>query len=152
MKFVADAVQLAQQFRWTPSAKDLLKKGFAANEGAYGATIKLRESPIWKADSFQKHFPSSFKEGSQRSTALGLVVYLTRPQIVSSVAQRSLGEKLGIKPLDSLYQPLRLAEVDLEKWKGKKVQFSVIRMGKEVKLKGDIPKTFTPDPVNPDKK
>jgi S1-C subfamily serine protease len=148
MKYLADAVQLAQQFRWTPTANDLLKKGFAANEGAIGATLKLRESPTWKSDSFQKHFPPTFKTGNNQSTALGLTVYFTQPQIVSSVAPRSLGEKLGIKPLDSLYLPLKTVEVDLlVKWKGKKVQFNVIRLGQQVKLKGDIPKAFAPDPV-----
>jgi len=147
MKYLMDAVQLAQQFRWTPNANDLLKKGFAANEGAVDATRKLQESPVWKADSFQKQLPSSFRTGNNQSIALGIAVYQTRPQIVFSVSPKSLSEKLGIKPLDSLYLSLKAVEVDLEKWKGKKVQFSVVRMGKQVKLKGDIPKSFAPDPV-----
>jgi S1-C subfamily serine protease len=147
VKYVADAIQLAQQFGWTPSANDLLTRGGVANHAAIRATLKLMESPVWNNVGFQKHLPSSLIEGSAEYSALGLTVYMTRSQIVTSVAPRSLGEKLGIKPWDSLYLPLKAFEMDLEKWKGKKVQFSVTRMGKEVKLKGDIPKTFVPDPV-----
>ena len=99
------------------------------------------ESPVWKAASLLRHLPDSIGE-RVTSVDLGITVFSSRPQLISTIVPKSLAEKLGLKPLDALPMVLRALEQDLAKWKGKRMQFSVNRMGRLVTIKGQIPKDF----------
>jgi len=151
MKYVVDSIQMAQQSGgWNSTALDLYNRGSAANSWVGGKITKLEETSIWKSDSFQMVLPSVYK-APRKPRPLGVTVYLSRPRIIVDVTPQGLADKLGLKSLDILPLPVREFEEYLGKSAGKRVQITINRLGQQVKLNRDIPKTFMPDPVSTSK-